>query len=133
MRGKDEFIHHALPPPGLTPAYAGKSPCVTLRTLGTGAHPRVCGEKPVARVTASTIMGSPPRMRGKVCLGLPNTDYPGLTPAYAGKRYSFYHDAGPIWAHPRVCGEKRCRAAPLPRVTGSPPRMRGKDFEGIEI
>ena len=35
--------------------------------------------------------------------------------------------------HPRVCGEKILFGLKLDDLEGSPPRMRGKDSEGIEI
>ena len=52
---------------GITPAYAGK------RALGEGTfvdwwdHPRVCGEKHIDVIASTAQIGSPPRMRGKVC------------------------------------------------------------------
>ena len=57
----------------------------------------------------------------------------GITPAYAGKSlenavfHAEYRD------HPRVCGEKGRADGPGICISGSPPRMRGKDSEGIEI
>ena len=53
---------------GITPACAGKSigrlcPCATPRD-----HPRVCGEKLLYSFAPSVATGSPPRVRGKVCV-----------------------------------------------------------------
>ena len=50
----------------------------------------------------------------------------GITPAYAGKSYSLALFLGLHRDHPRVCGEKRLRAAPSHPITGSPPRVWGK-------
>ena len=71
-------------------------------------------------------IGSPPHVRGKGSLECSFRPVPGITPAYAGKRYDFYSICYRRWDHPRVCGEKgickKCRSLFL----GSPPRMRGK-------
>ena len=72
----------------ITPAYAGKSSYANDNSYLPGDHPRVCGEKPLVIIIGFPILGSPPRMRGKV------TGYFGvcirirITPAYAGKRRS---------------------------------------------
>ena len=50
----------------------------------------------------------------------------GITPACAGKSFTFLLTCERIEDHPRACGEKlliSCQPAPL---AGSPPRMRGK-------
>ena len=50
---------------GITPAYAGKS---GLLITGRGFfwdHPRVCGEKQKLNRMPTSVIGSPPRMRGK--------------------------------------------------------------------
>ena len=71
-------------------------------------------------------MGSPPRMRGKG-VGAPHfAGDLGITPACAGKSYSLALFLGLHRDHPRVCGEKRLRAAPSHPITGSPPRVWGK-------
>ena len=49
-------------------------------------HPRVCGEKFYIVLPLYNLLGSPPRMRGKVS-GEPLTSATArITPAYAGKR-----------------------------------------------
>ena len=89
-------------------------------------HPRVCGEK-LSAVTGATInQGSPPRMRGKEEDTLESRRSRGITPAYAGKRWSADGKLRRSGDHPRVCGEKKLNAEPLAAVLGSPPRMRGK-------
>ena len=66
-------------------------------------------------------------MRGKVLTCLARPRVPGITPAYAGKRYEydkvleFYKD------HPRLCGEKVYYIYDGKQCKGSPPPMRGKD------
>ena len=50
----------------------------------------------------------------------------GITPAYAGKSFSYSRMPPRIGDHPRVCGEKRSMLEQMGYNTGSPPRMRGK-------
>ena len=111
----------------ITPAYAGKSKRIAPSSVLFGDHPRVCGEKLRESRGLNRTRGSPPRMRGKartVCRGF---SWAGITPAYAGKRSITHSVVSFIKDHPRVCGEKgEAMATPVP-VSGSPPRMRGKD------
>ena len=132
MRGKAGQIQSQTPELGITPAYAGKSLrlCILSRLLQD--HPRVCGEKAFVRSCCASRTGSPPRMRGKVCTYSATEHGYGITPAYAGKsRPDPEPDAG-TGDHPRVCGEKSAPMYPVPPVTGSPPRMRGKEKREVD-
>ena len=68
MRGKGVRPVRAPADLGITPAYAGK------RAVSPGGrkvlrdHPRLCGEKSSPFCAPCAIRGSPPPMRGKVCL-----------------------------------------------------------------
>ena len=93
----------------ITPAYAGKSLCIPVDFFIEGDHPRVCGEKAGPRFLRCCLLGSPPRMRGKVRLTVQ-----GLLPPQD---------------HPRVCGEKNSMSEYFFAVLGSPPRMRGKEAQ----
>ena len=86
MRGKGRQRRQELVWTGITPAYAGKRLFASFSVGNTWDHPRVCGEKSSARCTSPNQEGSPPRMRGKEVEELPECDYLGITPAYAGKR-----------------------------------------------
>ena len=110
----------------ITPAYAGKR---GHRRFGPGTirdHPRVCGEKGSSTFWSRNHSGSPPHMRGKVLFKTLGEGTFGITPACAGKRHWQYRAATATRDHPRVCGEKRLRAAPSHPITGSPPRVWGK-------
>ena len=72
------------------------------------------------------MMGSPPRMRGKVKMQSMWAYNGRITPAYAGKRYITDHHSTPEQDHPRVCGEKKFCLVLHPPAPGSPPRVRGK-------
>ena len=66
MRGKVGWSAERSRPEGITPAYAGKSFLRSSSQLLNGDHPRVCGEKRMPVVVVTLLVGSPPRMRGKV-------------------------------------------------------------------
>ena len=126
MRGKAVLCRLPSCHVGITPAYAGKrcrSPA--FRSMPWD-HPRVCGEKcPPGKFFFMTV-GSPPRVRGKVQLRNGKQTSRGITPAYAGKRWTVAGTVAARWDHPRVCGEKASLMLASDAELGSPPRMRGK-------
>ena len=69
MRGKDDQLHEGSKQFRITPAYAGKNCKFSTSLVNNWDHPRICGEKVRAIVPAEILLGSPPRMRGKVCNG----------------------------------------------------------------
>ena len=85
MRGKGWLLLTLTVRNGITPAYAGKSVSWYLVWSHIQDHPRVCGEKVVIYWRRRCLLGSPPRMRGKVTMNLYPHDIEGITPAYAGK------------------------------------------------
>ena len=86
MRGKGSNDHQRTATGRITPAYAGKSFEVLRRLTNERDHPRVCGEKPPRYSGICTVLGSPPRMRGKVIPVHSRSSPPRITPACAGKR-----------------------------------------------
>ena len=92
--------------PGITPAYAGKSDVVHQPAGADGDHPRIRGEKFHSHTPLSQFPGSPPHTRGKAEIGDNFRIVPGITPAYAGKRWSVLRDFFVVWDHPRIRGEK---------------------------
>ena len=84
MRGapRPEAVFHS--PVGIIPAYAGSTvPCVHGRVVG-GDHPRVCGEHGFLLESRSKMLGSSPRMRGALPVGIDIDVSHGIIPAYAG-------------------------------------------------
>ena len=72
------------------------------------------------------MVGSPPRMRGKLIL-IPCVQPRGrITPADAGKTRGYRPRRRPRQDHPRGCGENKHRKFAHVEQIGSPPRMRGK-------
>ena len=91
---------------GITPARAGKSGLDFGYMLHFWDHPRACGEKATENSVTPSILGSPPRVRGKGLSRRSRLPSPGITPARAGKRSSSSRLFCPLRDHPRACGEK---------------------------
>ena len=85
MRGKRAFCALGQGRAGLIPAYAGKTLGPSSAARWLSAHPRVCGENRMNVLGGVSVLGSSPRMRGKLRLGLPVVAMNRLIPAYAGK------------------------------------------------
>ena len=117
----------------VSPAYAGKSPAAAYACPGTQDHPRVCGEKLYTPCVIAPSVGSPPRMREKARQQEHLAAQSGITPAYAGKSVALWHMVVIVWDHPRVCGEKSYQDSQHGCQSGSPPRMRGKDANGLNM
>ena len=146
MRGKRHQKGKENPKNRITPAYAGKTPCIAVTLYTFRDHPRVCGENLALSARIDLRTGSPPRMRGKRKVSFRKSKALRITPAYAGKTHQHVHRTNQHQDHPRVCGEntarhsKPKRTQDHPRVCGenakrviagtrqhgSPPRMRGK-------
>ena len=127
VRGKGWLLLTLTVRNGITPACAGKRLCYSLCLPPLWDHPRVCGEKFDNPKIVYSEKGSPPRVRGKVLVQCVLSSPLGITPACAGKRSVKDLDAGGLWDHPRVCGEKQNSFQLSHTILGSPPRVRGKE------
>ena len=86
----------------------------------------MCGEKAPQGGQDLRMVGSPPRVRGKVLFVGLRLLVLRITPACAGKRFTSTVLPSVSQDHPRVCGEK-IRWSHIKRdKLGSPPRVRGK-------
>ena len=72
-------------------------------------------------------------MRGKVGCHCNTLLIIRITPAYAGKSESSLRNTAFLTDHPRVCGEKTLSNIVHMCAIGSPPRMRGKASEYMEL
>ena len=106
MRGKEKSAILSLLENRITPAYAGKSQQAQVTCESYGDHPRLCGEKKGSPGIKSSILGSPPPMRGKASGVFSVNERKRITPAYAGKRKYKKHTNDHAKDHPRLCGEK---------------------------
>ena len=112
MRGKDGVSGACHSPPGITPAYAGKSPCLPCKLLTGWDHPRVCGEKHAPARAQGLITGSPPRMRGKGFFHFAHKVFEGITPAYAGKSRPPPENAAGTFCAPHPDASGGCSPVP---------------------
>ena len=87
MRGKGRGLRSVLVRFGITPAHAGKRICPLLAVYFATDHPRPCGEKLGAFLSALRGTGSPPPMRGKAAQLPSAPGFARITPAHAGKRH----------------------------------------------
>ena len=90
----------------ITPACAGRSGLQRNKTVKSGDHPRVCGEKGHSQKCEKSGGGSPPRVRGEAVDAARAGFAPGITPACAGRRLCNADALRLVEDHPRVCGEK---------------------------
>ena len=84
------------------------------------------GEKQQSALGDFSGKGSPPHGRGKATYRTGQDKPDGITPAWAGKIFSFAALGPAAEDHPRVGGEKEFEFNVLPDKQGSPPHGRGK-------
>ena len=108
----------------------------------------MCGEKPAHAQKLSHCEGSPPRVRGKVCVSARGLLLDRITPACAGKRFfaplggwknggspprvrgkvlPLYVVSGIMRITPACAGKSIINQTIHYHTCGSPPRMRGKE------
>ena len=126
VRGKQGPTWKTVQTRGLIPACAGKTERLGSYFDLNRAHPRVCGENLLATRLARVILGSSPRVRGKL-RSFPACRCAGrLIPACAGKTSLGPQSESRQPAHPRVCGENARVSPRRSQIRGSSPRVRGK-------
>ena len=92
------------------PACAGNAPGVNQYLNQKAVHPRVCGERVNAVVSAPDEAGSSPRVRGTRGQSGGVLNNRRFIPACAGNAWATSRAAEPPSVHPRVCGERTsCR------------------------
>ena len=126
MRGKQNRRQGRNRERRITPAHAGKTSTRRRELPRRADHPRACGENQQLAFLVDTMLGSPPRMRGKPVLRLQLRRGGRITPAHAGKTCSPPVRGKARTDHPRACGENTDSAGKRHYQSGSPPRMRGK-------
>ena len=110
----------------ITPADAGKTEFIIPLSEFSEDHPRGCGENCKVLERNALDIGSPPRMRGKRFFHVERRRKNRITPADAGKTFTFAVNNVFAEDHPRGCGENLYRCSFFYSIPGSPPRMRGK-------
>ena len=126
MRGKHVYHEDGTGIFRITPADAGKTLQSSHESNTSKDHPRGCGENLKRLVLLPKVLGSPPRMRGKLRSIPERGAYLRITPADAGKTQLPRHVEHSREDHPRGCGENDAVLRIPFNTSGSPPRMRGK-------
>ena len=72
---------------GIIPACAGNTPSAYPKYTGFGDHPRMCGEHYSSGVSASSLAGSSPHVRGTRHEKGATSDSLGIIPACAGNTF----------------------------------------------
>ena len=115
-----------------TPTCVGKTlrdmPISSLPTV----HPHVCGENILAPVTASALIGSPPRVWGKHIVNNAIETAQRFTPTCVGKTQKPTWKSLSIPVHPHVCGENIDAIEQKEKKVGSPPRVWGKLWQPLQ-
>ena len=92
-------------PSGNTPACAGKTSAWPRTEHSQREHPRVRGEDVSRRIADQSLLGTPPRARGRRFFRAFSPAGSGNTPACAGKTTFGLSSNVRTWEHPRVRGE----------------------------
>ena len=87
MRGTLRGLTLGLDSPGIIPAYAGNTSFEATFLPDPWDHPRVCGEHSPQAQNLIIAVGSSPRMRGTLRMGVGAELFNGIIPAYAGNTY----------------------------------------------
>ena len=126
VRGKLNFSCSLLGVTRITPAGAGKTAPTERARRNAWDHPRRCGENLGQFRFDTSILGSPPQVRGKLLAAIAVPVLGRITPAGAGKTAHADGFANSVWDHPRRCGENHGAVHEQHPCEGSPPQVRGK-------
>ena len=109
----------------IIPACAGSTDAGTVQRLRGRDHPRMCGEHPGRRASASWSSGSSPHVRGAPPVRGPHPPRRRIIPACAGSTTSRSSCPPRSGDHPRMCGEHLNPYLRVSAVGGSSPHVRG--------
>ncbi len=116
---------------GLIPAGAGTTLSLHFLSCSKRAHPRRCGDHPLAGFRRRWGLGSSPQVRGPLGVVSMISPLVGLIPAGAGT--TELERAGLVsgGAHPRRCGDHRSATIRFLESAGSSPQVRGPRTESV--
>ena len=131
MRGKLREPLRVLHDIRIIPAHAGQTSWAVSVRYAFADHPRACGANLPEAYLVRDVLGSSPRMRGKLPLLQHVLHGERIIPAHAGQTH---HRSCPVICytdHPRACGANVRHRRSRPRQNGSSPRMRGKPHQRV--
>ncbi len=111
-----------------TPTPVGKTAPENFFARLRAVHPHACGENIPLPIASSRSSGSPPRLWGKLPLGIGFCVLRRFTPTPVGKTHVHVGRAAAGRVHPHACGENILRAPIGVFRSGSPPRLWGKPW-----
>ena len=94
----------------------------------------MCGKDLFYFFLVFMVLGSPPHVRERLLLGVPDVKSGGITPACAGKTEQTIRPFVYEWDHPRMCGKDYACGHEGTVSVGSPPHVRERpDRQGQDI
>ena len=126
MRGKLRVLVGCMRGVRIIPTHAGQTFALMVLGMVPPDHPRACGANVHGDVAGLQLVGSSPRMRGKLRPALEGRARLRIIPAHAGQTayVARHRDHRPD--HPRACGANFPDVLESLEHAGSSPRMRGK-------
>ena len=110
----------------IIPARAGQTTSFHPPNAMSPDHPRACGANRTATTNEDVVIGSSPRVRGKLCGKQVGRCRVRIIPARAGQtRWPGSRRCAPT-DHPRACGANKTGIHLASYQVGSSPRVRGK-------
>ena len=131
MRGKRAGTDGISAAHRIIPAHAGQTETRRRRPRHTADHPRACGANLVEHAGLAHLVGSSPRMRGKLSSEAAARRADRIIPAHAGQTSRSASGATGTTDHPRACGANGYGWRWAALLSGSSPRMRGKLRVGV--
>ena len=107
------------------PAYAGNARLLVPARRADAVHPRIRGERKLAKLPPEKVAGSSPHTRGTRAHGEHVRCASRFIPAYAGNAGSARAGACTAAVHPRIRGERDIVRAHVNSANGSSPHTRG--------
>ena len=126
MWGKHSNARQELESERFTPTLVGKTISSHLRLISTMVHPHACGENYNILGWRSIIIGSPPRLWGKLANTMLDGNLDRFTPTLVGKTLTQISSIMSQTVHPHACGENTVILVTKDGRRGSPPRLWGK-------
>ena len=111
---------------GITSACAEQTHVQVLSEHSSWDHLRVCGADVTVTCRSRSSAGSPPRVRSRLCVPLPQVCPGGITSACAEQTMSLLACSSLYRDHLRVCGADQMEQHHTVAKVGSPPRVRSR-------
>ena len=126
MRGKPFQVPVVVAHVGNILAYAGKTRWHCACSRSSSEHPRVCGENAARAASVKPLVGTSPRMRGKLPTQIGLKESRGNIPAYAGKTQAYRQCQQQRWGTSPHTRGKRCGCGSDCGSNGNIPAYAGK-------